>query len=191
MAISIPSDPNHPTQHPSAPSLARQHCCNFLRGLQKLPENKTMAVISSMDRVGVETKVKISNPPPLQTWSYRTYRAIQAPLISNTLMLLRSQVCHKCQIYPRFHRIWRIILKMTSSAHCSSIWNFNRFSWPRIKKGEPNAFNAAAPHCACRWGKWCSGAFLKACSRWPRPAVPSINFRTRCSLKVNHMMHAL
>ena len=45
-----------------------------------------------------------------------------------------TQVCHERQICLRFHRILKVILEMTFSAHCTLIWKLNRLSTTIISK---------------------------------------------------------
>ena len=60
--------------------------------------------------------------PHSQTGSYHAYQATQTPLFSNPLMLLfDTQVCHKREIYLRFHQILKVILEMAFSAHCTQV----------------------------------------------------------------------
>ena len=45
-----------------------------------------------------------------------------------------TQVCHKCQICLRFHRILKVILEMAFSAHRTQIWKSNWISMTIISK---------------------------------------------------------
>ena len=84
------------------------------------------------------------SPPPLwsrcQSRSYRAYQVTQTPLFSERLRLpFDNQVCHACQICLRFHWILKVILEMSFSAHCTSIWmkvesNFYDHYWQNCQK---------------------------------------------------------
>ena len=73
--------------------------------------------------------------PPCQTQFYRVYQATQTPLFSNPLKSsFDTQVYHERQICSKFHQIFRVILEMAFSAHCTQIWKLIRISMIIINK---------------------------------------------------------
>ena len=136
---------NPPKKHPSVCLWGQ----SVAQGEQSHYSNHPRAHTVKLGRM--TTRKKIPHPwPHSQTGSYHAYQATQTPLFSNPLMLLfDTQVCHKREIYLRFHQILKVILEMAFSAHCTQVWKLNQISMTIISKVA----------CKCIWycyrGQWC------------------------------------
>ena len=153
-----------------------RHCWPYLVHRENSPVIQTTPKPTLLTWGGRPRK-NILHPHPWprsQTRSYRAYHATQAPLFSRLLMLpLDTEVCCESQICLRFHGIFRnVILEMTFSAHCTSIWKSNPIPRSVISKVVQKCIwccgrvqrCVTASHWARRWGKivlWC----MKAWSR--------------------------
>ena len=90
----------------------------------------------------------------LQTRSHCTYQATQ----------------DSCQMCWRFHRIWKMILEISFSAHYTSISSWIKFLGPVLWKLYQNVFNAVVvssdarrhPEVLAGGGKLCSGTWNRA-----------------------------